>query len=764
MNKLDAFSNAVVDMELVFPYSNQAIVSDTQYGEEIVYANIYGMASTNYFCIPNNPKLMSYWNTISERLYNIRHCLNIQGVFRKLSLFEPEIDPALLVAATAQGLSLASVLSDMNAPVPNYRFQYMLSKAFELCNEVKSLGNTLLSTKEKKDGEILSKMRSRHEVSMNNLIMEIKKKQLEEAQQSLDNLYENRRSPVYRMKYYLQQIGEDINKIPDAGSDFTELADKVEAVLDESGLKLINLEKQELDKSNAAADWQIAIGILETAVSLLHVIPTGDVTAEPLGVGAKVSFGGPHLGAAGSAVARGMQTYSSELSFQSSNASRKAGFTRQLQDRIQQANMAGREIKQIDKQIIAQKIRVQMSEIEINNHQKQIENSIEVDEFLRSKYTNEQLYTWMEGQIKTLYYQSYKMAYDLAKKVEGLYRFERGLTSTNFIQFGYWNSAYDGLLSGEQLYNGLKQIEIAHQENRPHDYEITNKQVSLRKLDPEQLLNLRSKSSCEFSIPEELFDMDFPGQYKRRIKTVSFSIPCIAGPYTSISAKATLTEHSFRISKVASNPDNYPRLVAEDDDRFITLNVPINAVALSSAQNDGGVFELSFKDERYMPFEGAGVISKWKLELPSEFKQFDYNTISDVIMNISYTSCEGGQSLKNNAVKSLEDRIKLEDGFPQYALFDLKHDFVQEWYKAMLAPVNGNFVLEVNDLKNRMPYLINNPGNWSVSKSEIRDEKNVVVLADGTFAISLTGTNDLAVPFSNKQENRLWLLIEYLNS
>lgn len=509
------------------------------------------------------------------------------------------------------------------------------------------------------------------------------------------------------MKYYLQQIGEDINKIPDAGNDFTELADKVEAVLDESGLKLINLEKQEMDLAAWAARLSNAASIVETTAGLLTVIPDGYINAMPMGVGAStMAAGGSKLGPAMSTGAKVLGFIASELSFQSSNSSRKAGFTRQLQDRIQQANMAGREIKQIDKQIVAQKIRVQMSAIEINNHQKQIDNSIEVDEFLRNKYTNEQLYTWMEGQIKTLYYQSYKMAYDLAKKVEGLYRFERGLTSTNFIQFGYWNSAYDGLLSGEQLYNGLKQIEIAHQENRPHDYEITNKQVSLRKLDPEQLLNLRSKSSCEFSIPEELFDMDFPGQYKRRIKTVSFSIPCIAGPYTSISAKATLTEHSFRISKVASNPDNYPRLVAEDDDRFITLNVPINAVALSSAQNDGGVFELSFKDERYMPFEGAGLISKWKLELPSEFKQFDYNTISDVIMNISYTSCEGGQSLKEMAVTSLKTRIKDEEGYPQYALFDLKHDFAQEWYKANLSASPGDSIdIEIKNIVDRFPYL-----------------------------------------------------------
>ncbi|MBK9581438.1 MAG: hypothetical protein IPO48_05860 [Saprospiraceae bacterium] len=418
-------------------------------------------------------------------------------------------------------------------------------------------------------------------------------------------------------------------------------------------------------------------------------------------MGAGTKIGGTLLSSVANFVSEYSQLLSSELSSQSSLAARKAGFTRQLQDRIQQANMAGREIKQIDKQIIAQKIRIQMSEIEINNHQKQIDNSIEVDEFLKSKYTNEQLYTWMEGQIKALYYQSYKMAYDLAKKVEGLYRFERGLTSTNFIQFGYWNSTYDGLLSGEQLYNGLKQIEIAHQENRPHDYEITNKQVSLRKLQPDALLALRLNASCEFSIPEELFDLDFAGHYKRRIKTVSFSIPCIAGPYTSISAKATLIEHTIRISKTSGS--NYPKKVAEDDDRFITLNVPINAVALSSAQNDGGVFELSFKDERYMPFEGAGVISKWKLELPDTFKQFDYNTISDVIMNISYTSCEGGQLLKKSAGDSLVKRIKDEDGYLQYALFDLKHDFAQEWYKAMLGPSGSKFL--VTDIKSRLPYF-----------------------------------------------------------
>jgi len=773
MDKLDAFSNASTELELIFPFSNQVNIPYTYNGEEASIANIFGLAQTQYFCFPNNPKLMSYWDTFSDRLYKIRHCLNIDGIFRKLSLFEPPIDPGLLVTATAQGLSLSSILNDLNAPVPNYRFNYMLQKSFELCSEVKSLGNTLLSSLEKRDGEELSLMRSKHEVSMNNLVMEVRKKQLEEAKKSLDSLFENRKSPVYRMQYFLRQVGEDLSKIPNESSEFQELFEYLELPLNESSLKLISFEKEELDKANAAKKLQKNSSILSKLSSVLRKIPDIEIKAQPFGIGIGTSVGGTLLGNITSEIAWFKQLQSTEKSSESSLASRKGGFKRQLQDRIQQANIAGREIKQIDKQIVTQKIRIQMAEQEIENHQQQIDNSKEVEEYLKTKYTNEQLYSWMKGQVKTLFYQSYKMAYDLAKKVEGLYRFERGLTSTNFIHFGYWNSARDGLLSGEQLYNGLKQIEIAHQETRAHDYEIPNKQISLRKLDPNALLAFRKDGACNFSIPEELYDMDFPGHFKRRIKSVSFSIPCIAGPYTNISAKATLTEHSFRVSKLATDP--YSRKLGEDDQRFMTVNVPINAIALSSAQNDGGLFELNFRDERYMPFEGAGAISKWNLELPGQrddagnikgVRQFDYNTISDVIIHMSYTSCEGGNQLKELATSSLEDAFSNIEHYPQYALFDLKHDFAQEWYKAMSEDDgSGQFIMTVNDLKSRLPYFVANHSFFNGSDPLEPDE--IKIISDSgeeisdSVDINISGSDDLVITFNNVHEERLWLWFSY---
>ena len=59
-----------------------------------------------YFCVPENDKLLGYWDTVGDRLFKIRHCMNIEGQVRQLPLFEPPIDPALLVRARAAGLSI----------------------------------------------------------------------------------------------------------------------------------------------------------------------------------------------------------------------------------------------------------------------------------------------------------------------------------------------------------------------------------------------------------------------------------------------------------------------------------------------------------------------------------------------------------------------------------------------------------------------------------------------------------------------------------
>ena len=117
------------------------------------------------------------------------------------------------------------------------------------------------------------------------------------------------------------------------------------------------------------------------------------------------------------------------------------------------------------------------------------------------------------------------------------------------------------------------------------------------------------------------------------------------------------------------------------------------------------MFELNFKDERYLPFEGAGVISKWRLELP-QFRQFDYDTISDVVMHVRYISTEGGERLKKAAYDSTQkfmtsvEELGQQEGL--FTIIDLQHDLPMEWHKAVTMV--GDKVMDLSKVGQFIPF------------------------------------------------------------
>ncbi len=793
LDKWDAFGNAMVELELVAPFSNQT--TSVTGGGDVAQANIFGSLSSLYFCIPDNPDLTALRDTIDDRLFKIRHCQDINGVVRQLPLFEPPINPALLVQAAAQGLSLSSVLDDLNSPMPNYRFYYLLQKALELCNEVKALGNAFVSTKEKEDGEALARLRSTQEIAVQSLVMEVRKQQLDEANKSLDALQQSRTTVENRMQYYLTLIGEDLGDVPSGDADFSALANPIDPPVTDGGIRMSPSEKEEMDKASDANDYQIGAGVVEALASVFHALPLLGTKMSPLGVGAEVQWGFPNMANALQAAARGIQIKVGDLTYQSTSAGRKAGFQRSYQDRVQQANAAGYELKSIDKQMLTQQVRIAIANQEIVNQQKQIDNALEVDDFLRNKkYTNQELFTWMADSLRTTYRQAYDLAYDIATKAEKTYRFEHGLTDADpdIIQYGYWNAGYDGILAAEQLYVDLKKLEAAHQENRPYDYEIT-RPISLRQIAPLALLQLRDSGSCEFALPEILFDMDYAGHYMRRIKSVALTVPCVIGPYTSLNCTLRLLSHTFRTTAAVSvNGNDYPMRTDESDDRFMTVNVPIIAIAVSTGQSDAGVFELNFRDERYIPFEGAGAISSWRIELPKDFRQFDYNTISDVVMHVRYTSVDGGDNLKRAAGSAVSAYVASVENLSQqqglFAAFDLIHDLPNEWYKAN-QPLAGatSRVLPSGSLYDRLPivarswpaakvrasdvYLVSSaalpPTSLSIAGSDTPLTKGVPIGQLQTYAINgmdsqLSDLQQLQISDVTTSISALWLVVRYV--
>ena len=387
-----------------------------------------------------------------------------------------------------------------------------------------------------------------------------------------------------------------------------------------------------------------------------------------------------------------------------------------------QRTLAEKELPQVDKQILAADIRREIAALELANQDKRIEQAVELDDFMHSKYTNEELYDWMVGEIATLYFQSYQLAYDLAKRAERCFRYELGLRDSSYIQYGYWDSLRKGLLSGERLHLDLKRMEASFYEQNRREYEVT-KHVSLAQLDPYALLKLRQNGECHVDIPEAAFDMDFPGHYFRRIKTVSVSIPCIVGPFTTVGCTLTMTANSVRNDPTLL-AGQYVRDLANEDPRFRDDVAAIQSIAVSEGQNDDGLFELNFHDDRYLPFEGAGAISSWHITLNDALPQFDFSTISDLIIHIGYTAREGGGLLRTKATENLSTTLAaltLANGRQGlYRLFDLRREFPDKWY-AFLHPANpaDDQAMTLDDLTDRLPFFTKAFGTLKARQIEV---------------------------------------------
>ncbi|HUV81485.1 MAG TPA: insecticidal toxin protein, partial [archaeon] len=306
---------------------------------------------------------------------------------------------------------------------------------------------------------------------------------------------------------------------------------------------------------------------------------------------------------------------------------------------------------------------------------------------------------------------------------------------------------------------------------------------------PLALLQLRTTGRCTVRLPEELFDMDGPGHYFRRIKTVSVSIPCVTGPYASVNCTLTLLKSSIRKTQVLRD-GIYAREDAEDD-RFSDYFGSLQSIVTSSAQNDSGLFETNLHDERYLPFENSGVVSEWQLELPADVRQFDYDTISDGILHLRYTAREGGGLLKNGAVSNLKTRIEEAQASGSVRLFSMRHEFPTEWAE-FIKPDNTEKEMTLEIREEHFPY-------WSIGRLETvksveifgRDDKNskgiislnpkasaselTTYALDGTKeTVSLTELKNISLPkppvrfilkiildFDNNSMEDLWLALTW---
>jgi Tc toxin complex TcA C-terminal TcB-binding domain len=744
---LDRMSDALVNLESQFPFN---LVPGPVGGSGPGSAGgpgdqsgaLFGIGRSLYFCIPPNQNLLAYWDTVADRLFKIRNSENIQGVVQQLPLFDPPLDPGMLVQATAAGLDIGSIVSGLNQPIGPVRSPLLIQKALEIAAEVRSLGGSLLASLEKGDAEQLALLRQGHEVKLQQMIQNVRYLQWQQAQEATNSLLKSRAVTLERYTYYLRLL----NLVPDPATvpadfvpdrrELTEanFADVYSALVGEYDLAVstlnynplqpaqgtspstqsgatgqgqLYLNKNEDDELNThlpkAMNYRIAANVANSIAAEVTPIPSAEVHLAFWGIGAHSNLtSGTALAEVATLAADILSILAGYNTDQAGLAARTAGYQRRADEWTLQANLAARELAQIGRQIIASLVAEQVACHDYQTVKTQVQQTLDVQAFLRGKFTSAVFYSWMQSDLSGLYYQYYRFACDTARQAEQTMKQELmrpELDGTQFIQFNYWDSGHQGLLSGEALYLDIKRMEMAYHDNNKRELELT-RHVSLRQLDPLALLTLRITGSCTVTVPEWLYDRDCPGHYMRRIKSVSLSVPSVVGPYTSINAALSLQSSTVRVSPLLAG-GAYARDTTQDDDRFVDYFGSTETIVTSSGTADSGMFETNLHDDRFLPFEGAGAVSTWNLALPAQLPAFDYTTISDVILHIRYTARAAGNPLGSQATKELVTMLDTARG-SQALLFCLRYDFPTQWS----AFVNGTADFAVTLEKQFFPYAV----------------------------------------------------------
>lgn len=593
--------------------------SGEKLNEEIPYNDVPA-----FFGVPENKMLMGYWDLVEDRLYKIRNSMDINGVLRSLKLFEDPADPLQFIRMAAFSNNTSIPFKANAQAAGSYRFSVLIEHAKNLTNGLMQLGSSLLAALEKYDAEKLMIISNTQEQSLLDMAVSVKENQIEDAAAARESLKISLQSAGYRKNYYKSNAAEFMS----AGEIVSFASLTVSSIMHQVG------------------------GVMKMAGGISKLIPQA-------GSPFAMKYGGVEIGGSLDTLGSGIELQAAFFGTLSNCASIMANYKRRSEEWAFQEKIAGYDEANIEAQLKSVEQKIKSAKQELDIHKKTIEYRKEIGQYYKNKFTGEQLYQWMTGRLRGTMFQTYQLALEMSLKAQLAYQTEKN-SKENFITSQYWDGAKNGLLAGESLMLALNQMQTAYMSNDERSFEI-EKNISLALECPEAFVSLITTGKCEFALTEAMFANDYPGCYLRKIKTVSISVPAVLGPYQTIKAivmqtgsvvltKAATGKNKTALEYMFKFPNN-----GKDEKPDDVLRDYRNGqrIALSHGIDDGGMFTLNFSDERYLPFEGTGAVSKWEINMPKESNRFDFNSISDIIVNIKYTA-EESAAHKELVLKELE--------------------------------------------------------------------------------------------------------------
>ena len=622
---------------------------------------------------PLNPRLLNLYEEVADRQALIHSNLDA----RRLRTGQPDRDLSYwgndplrngwqIITGTESEMYIDE--GEQCCPHSPYRFVFLIQKAQEIANQVQQLGADLLAAFEKGDAEYLTSLRALHERQLLDLTLDVRQYQWRESDWEVQALQTTLEETQTQLNHYTHLI--------------------------QSGLSSNEGQYQAIMDASIAA--RTAATVIEAIAQAMGIMPDAFFGTAGFG-GTPLDYSqlpvGSKLGgviATGARISDGVaEITNTTASLDSTNAE----WDRRSQEWQFQVDVLTIEAERITLQILAAERRRDAALRELNNHSQQMEQSAEVLDFLRDKFTNHALYLYLQQDTALLYSRMYELALCTARQAQRAFSYERGHTTRHFLPAQIWDNLHEGLLAGERLQLSLRHMEKAYLDENVREYELA-KDLSLRLHFPREFLFLKETGYCELEIPEWMFDLDYPGHYMRRIRNVSLTIPCVVGPYTGVHCRLTLLRSMTRVHPRLRDPliercddddsDNGYRPVY-DDPRIVIQYAATEAIATSTGQNDPGLFELNFQDERYLPFEFRGAVCRIRIELPQENNQFDIDSVTDVILHLNYTAREGGEILRRAANEVAQQH--LPGAGVRY--FDIRHEFPDAWHR-----FQGNFKRE----------------------------------------------------------------------
>ncbi|WSG73670.1 hypothetical protein U8P80_20005 [Rhizobium beringeri] len=553
---------------------------------------------------------------------------------------------------------------------PHYRFNFLLQKAVELCAEARTFGGLLMSAFERGDAEELALLRTRHEVQINRLMLDVRWSQWREADWQLQALEKARETLELKKQHLEHLIRVGYN----------------------------SSERSYFTHMQQAEAFTLGSEFFETLAQSLLLIPELYV-----GVCSMVKFVSGQKYAAGAKIGASLlHMFATANSMDASVDATSGSFARRAEEWQHQVNVLQIELEQVRRQIIAASRRQDIALRELNIHQDAIKNSEDLQRFQQGKFTNAEHHIWAQERLAGLYRGMFEVALASAKSAQAAFRYERHYAVSNFLLDVAWSNYREGMTAGEQMLLALRRMEQAYLQQNSREHELS-KSISLRLCSPDALVCLRLTGSCEFDLPEWIFDLELPGHYCRRIKNVAISALCATGPYQNVNSKLTLLSDAVRVSPDV-NPEYQEQAVLDGDPRIVRRYAAHQSIVTTSAQNDTGLFETSLRDERYLPFEGAGLISRWRIEIDPAGNQFNSDSLTDVVLHFRYTAMDGGAQLRDES-RTAAQRNLPSAANPATRYLDARHDFPAQWLN--LREGNAN-KLSLDIAREMFPWSRNN--------------------------------------------------------